>query len=78
MNIFCYIFFGAFALAGAWFVFYKAGHKLGSYLMNRHYSFDVTCPMSLKEIDEMVSHWNWSEKTEPFAIIKPERWKYFE
>ena len=78
MNIVFYILIGALASVGSWFLFYKIGDKYGHYLMDKHYSYDVVCPLKLKDIDELVSHWDWSEKTEPYAILNPDKWKYFE
>ncbi len=67
-----------FAMTGAWFTFYKIGEKVGSTRMNNYYCDNLIRVFTLADIDELVSQWEWSEKTEPFIIVNPVKWKYFE
>jgi len=78
MSKLFYIFFGAFSLAGAWFVFRKAGYKTGHYIVDREYSLEKVLILSLKDMEEIIEQWNYSDRNEPLMILDPERWKYFE
>lgn len=79
MNTILYIMFGTAALIGGWFVFYKLGYKYGSYKMDKYYSVDLARPLSLKRVEEILedAH-NYLNDTEPFMILNPDKWKYFD
>ena len=79
MNIFFYILVGLLAIAGAWFIFNKIGDKLGSYLTDRYYSLELARPMTFKEMEKVIAdaHELLGEN-EPFMILNPDKWKYFE
>lgn len=78
MNIYLYILFGVFALSGAWFTFYKIAEKIGMHQVNNYYCDNLIRVFTLADIDEIVSFWEGTEKTEPFLIVNPNKWKYFE
>ena len=78
MNIFLFSVLSLFAMLGSWFAFYKIGEKVGSDRMNNYYCDNLIRVFTLAEIDELVSYWECSEKTEPFIIVNPIKWRYFE
>lgn len=77
MKTAIYIIAGLFALAGAWFAFYKIGYKVGFHRMNNYYCDNLIKIFTLKDMDELFTIWEGTEKTEPCIIVKPEKWKNF-
>ena len=77
MNIALLIFFGAFSLAGSWFVFYKLGYLLKKKLVVDYYCNKVILCYKLSDIEDLIDIYEEDQKSRPFMIVKPEYWKNF-